>query len=124
MAVFYVIPLTKATTKEVYNPLLNGKERLINEARVGVAVRVSLSVAVARGGGWWVMTREWAVGSPQPHMARHARDASWAPRCVTRGPATAGSGAPARARRTVFRVPRAPRSASGAGPSGNRNSIK
>jgi hypothetical protein len=32
MAVFYVIPLTKATTKEVYNPLLNGKERLINEA--------------------------------------------------------------------------------------------
>ena len=54
MAVFYVIPLTKATTKEVYNPLLNGKERLINEARVGVAVRVSLrlSVAVARGGGW------------------------------------------------------------------------
>ena len=116
MAVFYVIPLTKATTKEVYNPLLNGKERLINEARVGVAVRVSLSVAVARGGGWWVMTREWAVGSPQPHMARHARDASWAPRCVTRGPATAGSGAPARARRTpcsAFRALRAAPAAQG-----------
>jgi hypothetical protein len=123
MAVFYVIPLTKATTKEVYNPLLNGKERLINEARVGVAVRVSLSVAVARGGGWWVMTREWAVGSPQPHMARHARDASWAPRCVIRGPATARGqrGASARA---PHRVPRSARSASGAGPSGNRNSIK
>jgi len=116
MAVFYVIPLTKATTKEVYNPLLNGKERLINEARVGVAVRVSLSVAVARGGGWWVMTREWAVGSPQPHMARHARDASWAPRCVTRGPATERAAGRQRARAapcSAFRALRAAPAAQG-----------
>ena len=59
MAVFYVIPLTKATTKEVYNPLLNGKERLINEARVGVAVRVSEPEAERGRGAWrWVVSHD------------------------------------------------------------------
>ena len=53
MAVFYVIPLTKATTKEVYNPLLNGKANQRSECRR--SVRVSLSVAVAPGAWRWVV---------------------------------------------------------------------
>jgi hypothetical protein len=53
MAVFYVIPLTKATTKEVYNPLLNGKANQRSESafREGEPERGRGAWRVAVGGG-------------------------------------------------------------------------